>query len=105
MTYNDLVNSFRANPREVPTAPIGGRNLKWFYVYEHQNEVYISSAREHENSCRVSADRKLRPAEYSVMQELYQRRIKGEHVSQEATEQSVNQSYWFGIFKEVSPSP
>lgn len=102
MTYSDLVNSFRANPREVPTAPISGSTPKWFYVYEHRNTVYISSGREHPNACRVSPDRRLNPAEFPVMLSLYQRRKKGEPVSQEAKKQSINQSYWFGIFKEAS---
>jgi len=102
MTYNDLVNSFRANPREVATAPVNGSTPKWFYVYEHQNAVYIASGREHPNACRVSPDRRLKPAEFPVMLALFQRRKRGEKVSREAKEQSINQSYWFGIFMEAS---
>ncbi len=99
--YNNLVHSFRADPREIPTAPINGSIPKWFYVYEHQDEVYISSGKEHPNACRVNPARKLSPEEFPVMLDLYQRRISGEHVSREAAKQSMNQSYWFGIMKEL----
>ena len=102
MTYNDLVGSFRANPREVSTAPINGSMPKWFYVYEQRNAVYISSGREHENACHINADRRLNPAEFPDMLGLFQRREKGEPVSQEAKARSINQSYWFGVFKELS---
>ena len=94
MTYNDLVNEFRANPREVSTAPINGSVPKWFFVYEMNNEVFIASGRNHANACRVNPDRRLKPSEYDIMLELYQRRKKGEPVSQEAGRQSINHSYW-----------
>ena len=99
MMYRDLVNSFCANPREIPTAPINGGTPKWFYVYERQGTIYISSGREHSNVCHVNPDRRLKPSEFSTMLDIYQRRKQGEPVSQEAKKQSINQSYWFGIFK------
>ena len=102
ITYNDLVNEFRTNPREISTAPINGRAPKWFSVYELQYEVYVAPGRNHPNACRVSSDRRLKPSELPVMMEIYQRRKKGEPVSQEARDKSINQSYWFGIFKELS---
>lgn len=102
MTYNDLVNEFRADPREVSTAPINGSAPKWFSVYELQNEVYVASGRDHRDACSVHPDRRLKPSEFPAMLELYHRRKKGEPVSQEAGRKSINQSYWFGIFKELS---
>ena len=101
MTYSDLVNIFRADPREIPTAPKIRNTPKWFYVYERQGAIYISSGREHSNACRVSHDRRLDPSEFSVMLDIYRRRETGAPVSQEATENSVYQSYWFGIFKDM----
>ena len=100
-TYNDLVENFRNKPREISTAPINGSEPKWFYVYVDQNEIFIASGREHTNICSVNPDRRLKPAEFLIMLELYQRRKKGEQVSQEAKRQSINQSYWFGIFKDI----
>ena len=105
ITYRDLVNSFRVNPREIPTAPINGNNPKWFYVYEQQDTIYIASGREHPNACRINPDRRLKSSECSAMLDIYHRREKGEPVSQEATKQSINQSYWFGIFKEIEVQP
>lgn len=100
MTYMDLVNSFRASPREIPTAPINGSAPKWFYVYVQQNKVFASSGRDHTNACHINPDRGLDSTEFSSMLDLYQRRKAGAHVSQEA-KQSLNQSYWFGVFKAV----
>ena len=101
MTYNDLVNEFHVNPREVSTTPINGSTPKWFFVYERQNEVYIASGHDQPVVCSVYPDRRLKPSEFPVMLELFKRREKGEPVSQEAGRQSINQSYWFGIFKEL----
>ena len=101
MTYRDLVNSFRANPREIPTAPINGSSPKWFYVYERQDTIYISSGRGHSNTSRVSHDRRLNPSEFSAMLDIFRHRKTGTPVSKEAKDRSVNQSYWFGIFKEA----
>ncbi len=74
ISYNDIVNSFRTNPREIPTAPINGSAPKWFCVYVDQDVVCITSGREHTNACHVNPDRSLNPAEFSGMLELYQRR-------------------------------
>lgn len=105
ITYRDLVNSYRANPREIPTAPINGNDSKWFYVYEQRDTIYIASGREHTNVCCVNPDRRLKPSEFSAMLDIYYRRKKGEPVSKEATQQSINQSYWFGIFNAMEVQP
>ena len=101
MTYMDLVNSFRANPREIPTAPINGSAPKWFYVYENQGSVFVSSGRDHVYACHVNPDRRLNRAEFSDMLNIYLRRKAGAAVSQEAKARSINQSYWFGVFKAM----
>ena len=102
MEFNDIINEFRCNPRDVSTAPIKNTISKWFYVYVQRNDVYIASGRSHTNICSISTDRRLKPSELQVMLDLYKRRKDGIPVSKEATKQSVNQSYWFGIFKEMS---
>lgn len=102
MTYAELAASFRTSPREVPTAPINGKAPKWFYVYERRGEIFVASGREHPDVCNICPERKLQRGEFSVMLELYLRRKRGEPVSREASRQSINQSYWFGIFKEMS---
>ena len=101
MTYNDLVNSFRANPREIPTSPVTRAAPKWFHVYEKGGQVYVSSGREHANVSRVFPDRRLREDEFDMMLELFRRREKGAPVSAEA-QASINSSYWFGIFKDLT---
>lgn len=102
MLYADIAASFRAFPRDVPTAPINGNTPKWFYAYESQGEVYVSSGRKNSNACHIHPDRKLPASEFPVMLSLYLRRKAGEPVSREASRQSTNQSYWYGIFHEMS---
>ena len=101
MTYHDLVESYRTLPREVPTAPITICKPSWFYVYEKNDHVYISSGRTHDKNCKISHDRVLQEKEFPVMLELYQKRKKEIPVSAEALEVSINSSYWFGIFKDL----
>lgn len=101
MTYADLVREFRANPREIPTDPLIKKTPLWFYVYANHGAVYVASGREHPNASRISYDRRLPEKEISFMLELYQRRKRKEQVSLEA-QRSKHQSYWFGIFKELS---
>ena len=102
MTYHDLVDNYRVNPREISTAPINGATPKWFAVYVRNDELYAASGREHSNACHISPDRRLKAAELPIMQELFTRRKKGEPVAQEAKAQSINQSYWYGIFKDLN---
>ena len=65
MTYMNLVNSFRASPREIPTVPITRIAPKWFYVYVQQDTILASSGRNHANACNMTPDRRLDPAEFS----------------------------------------
>ena len=101
MNYQDLVNEFAQRPREVSTAPVNGAPPRWFYAYGEGGSVYVASGREHANACRIRGERRLKSEEWEAMLSLYNRRKKGEHVSREAAEASVNQSYWFGIFREM----
>ena len=101
-TYSDIAAAFRGEPRDVSTAPVQKNTVpKWFYVYECRNTVFVSSGRAHDNSCSIASDRRLKPEEFDIMLDIYHRRQHGENVSKEATDASVNQSYWFGIFKEL----
>lgn len=102
MTYSELAAFFGTNPREIPTAPINGSTPKWFYAYEKDGAVYVSSGRTHANACRISPDRRLKESELQDMLELYHRRERGEPVAQEAKKRTVNQAYWYGIFRELS---
>ena len=102
MTYHDLVNDYRVNPREIPTAPINGSEPKWFSVYVRQNELFVASGKTHADVCHLNPDRRLNRKEFDTMLDLFSRRERGEPVAQEAKAYTINQSYWYGIFKEAS---
>ena len=101
MTYSELAAAFRGGPREIPTAPVNGSIPRWFRVYERRGEVWVASGQEHPNACRISPDRRLKPGELPVMLELYRRRKQGEPVAREAKRQTINQSYWYGVFRAL----
>lgn len=31
--YNNLINEFKFNPRDIHTVPLKSKSHKWFYVY------------------------------------------------------------------------
>ena len=42
MSYQDLVNSFYNNPRDVHTVPLSGEPI-WFYVAVRNGVLYVES--------------------------------------------------------------
>lgn len=100
MLYQDLVESYSKEPRDVHTIPLN-REPIWFFTYVEKGFVYVRSSYIHSRSSRMKAPRKLNPAEFKIMFELYVRRKNGERVSDDATRSSQNQVYWFGIFRNM----
>lgn len=107
--WSDVVNAYVNNARDVKTDPKPHKvpnyttNPKglWFYVYAEKGNIYIENARNHSNSSRISGRRKLENEKFDAMLSLYERRKKGEAVSQEATDTTRNQVYWYGIFADM----
>ena len=100
MLYQDLVESYSKEPRDVHTIPLN-REPIWFFTYVEKGFVYVRSSYIHSRSSRMKAPRKLNPAEFKIMFELYVRRKNGERVSDDATRSSQNQVYWIGIFRNM----
>lgn len=71
-------------------------------INEKNGNVYVSSGKDHTNISKIPNDRILLEREFPIMLDLYHRRQHGESISAESTAASINQSYWFGIFKELS---
>ena len=100
ITWNDLVTSYRANPRDIKTVPKKGSG-RWFYVYVVKENIYIESARSHSVSSNITVRRTLESHKVGEMLSLYLRRKNGDSVSQEATATTQNQVYWYGIFADM----
>lgn len=100
MLYQDLVESYSKEPRDVHTIPLN-REPIWFFTYVEKGFVYVRTSCIHSRSSRMKAPRKLNPAECKTMFELYVRRKNGERVSGDATRSSQNQVYWYGIFRDM----
>ncbi len=99
--WNQIVNEFAENPRDVQTKPKGNRMPLWFYVSCKNGNVQISSGRTHDNKSNIRALRTLKKEEIEDIFTLYLRRKNDENVSFEATQTSQNQVYWYGIFAEL----
>lgn len=102
MMYQQLVKSFQTRPRDVHTVPIlQDREPVWFYTYIYNGLVCVESGRFHDARSHISGRRVLNQDEYDTMLALYHRREKGEAVSQEASQATQNQVYWYGIFADM----
>lgn len=101
--WEQIVDSYTKNPRDVKTIPLTNRTPVWFFVYVENGTVYIDRAKRHIPSSEITAPRKLamRANECDIMFDLYQRRKHGDSVSKEAQKVSVNQVYWYGIFADL----
>ncbi len=101
LTYKDLLNEFRQNPRDVITIHMNGSSGKWFYVFEDNDFLYVDCAISKKPSSLISTPRKLNENEFDDILSLYQLRKKGAAVSAEASRITNNQVYWYGIFSEL----
>lgn len=95
--YQQLVVSFSENPRDIATT-----SGLWFYVHTENGKLYVESGRSHvEKKSKITTPRKLKEDEFSEILSIYHRRQIREKVSKEASNATVNQSYWFGIFADM----
>jgi len=100
-TYRDLVYSFGANPRDVHTVPLDGREPIWFYTYAEDGVLYVEAGRDHFPKSTISGRHKINPSEFELMLDIYRRRKQGKAVSQEASMATMCQVYWYGIFSDL----
>jgi len=101
LTYNDLLNSFRAEPRDIETHPMNASMPKWFYVFVQNGDIYVSNSRKQRPSTSIAVPRKLMREEFEMMYDLHRRRERGDSIAQIAQSYSQNSSYWFGILYAI----
>lgn len=101
MTWQIIYESFYNNPRDVRTNPVTKKPSLWFYVYSENGNVYIDNARYHDNSSQLTHRRMLDKNNFAQMLDLNDRRNQGFAISKEAIAVTVNQVYWYGIFRDL----
>lgn len=101
ISYQDLVNRYINNPRDIQTKPIINRMGKWFYVYVENDKIIVDAAREHDPKCTISKPRVLFEKELDEIYKLYVQRKQGDSVSNKAMSATRNQVYWYGIFSDM----
>ncbi len=101
MTYKEIANEFMANPRDVHTVPLSNRTPLWFHVYVEDGIIYVAPAKEKKPSSSMKNPIPVKEKEFEDMLDLYHRRLAGERVSKEASNTSMTQVYWYGIFNEL----
>ena len=100
--YDQVVQSFQEKPRDVHTIPLNAHKTPlWFHVFAKDGILYVTSAKSHLPSSNISGHRSLPPEQFETMLDIYHRRQKGERVSQEATEATRCQVYWYGVFADM----
>jgi len=100
-TYNQLLEDFSENPRDICTVPLTNKEPVWFYVFTKNGALFVDKAKFHNNSSSIVKSRELKETECSAMLDIYHRRQKGEAVSRVAAEITRNQVYWYGVFSEL----
>lgn len=98
--YQDLVESYSQEPRDVPTNPLR-KESRWFFAYTEKVYIFVKSSSLKTPSCKIQIPRRLNPSEFDTMLDFYVRRNKGEPVSQDAAKATQNQVYWYGIFRDM----
>lgn len=101
ISYLELVNQFINNPRDIITKPITGKDGKWFYTYVENGKIIVYEAKEHTPKCSIKKPRVLCKNELEDIYELYLQRKQGKSVSKQATNVTMNQVYWYGIFSDI----
>jgi hypothetical protein len=101
LAYNDLVKSFRENPRDIETHPTNAALPKWYFVSVRNGDVYVSNSKIKRPSTSISVPRKLMREEFDTMYDLHRRRERGDSVAQMAQSYTQNSSYWFGVLFAV----
>ncbi len=101
MQYSDLAMHFEKFPRNVHTVPTDGRTPRWFWVCGERGKIYVSSGTTSNLNSNIQGRRLLNEDELETMLTLYQRRKRGESVSEAASRATQNQVYWYGIFADL----
>lgn len=95
--WQTIISDLKNNPRDLHTVPKSNAKPRWFYAYTDGDKIYVTNAKEHTPSSKISTPRKLKFSTFEKVYPIHLRREKGESVSQEATATTVNSVYWYSI--------
>ena len=86
---------------DIHTIPLNNKKPLWFSLYYENDTVYVDSAKNNSPKSAIKSPMPLNKNEFDAMLDIYNRRLKGEKVSKEATKTTRMQVYWYGIFEEL----
>lgn len=99
--WNEIIKEFTTNPRDIHTIPMTKKEPIWFYIFVENGRLYVEGGKEHMPKSTAKR-REIKESELECMLEIYHRKLKGENVSNDATKNSRESSYWYGIFAEMN---
>lgn len=99
--WDKIISEVKEQPRDFHTVPKTNKNPLWFHATSDGTYIYITDAKNHDNSSRITGARSLSYVEFLRIYPLYLKRCRGEAVSIEAAKATKNQVYWYGIFNEI----
>jgi hypothetical protein len=94
-----IIDDILKNPRDLQTTPIINRGGVWFSVTTDGKTISVDNAKTEKPSSRIGPTREICKDEFIKMHPIYLRRKRGEKVSKEATNTTINQVYIYSIFK------
>ena len=95
-----MINKLTEEKQEFHTVPKTNKKPVWFEAESDGKDIFVNSAKSNEPSSKISSTRKLKYNNFIEVYPLYIKRENGEKVSQEVTNKTVNQVYYFSLIKQ-----
>lgn len=100
--WNTILSKLMKGTKEFPTTPKTNKKPVWFLAKTDGKNIFVDAAKHSQPPCKLTMERRLTYDEFKKIYPIYIKREKGENVSEEATNASRNQVYWFSLIKHLS---
>lgn len=100
--WNAILSKLMDGSKEFPTTPKINRKPVWFSAKTDGKNIFVDAAKNNQPQCNLTMERRLTYDEFKKIYPIYIEREKGENVSEEASNASMNQVYWFSLIKHLS---
>ncbi|MBN9647595.1 hypothetical protein J0L31_11385 [Terrisporobacter glycolicus] len=99
--WNKIIDALSKSEKEFPTIPKTKKEPVWFLANTDGDKIYINEAVENSPSSTLKCKRTLTYEKFKEIYPIYLRREKGEKVSNEATNITRNQVYYYSLIKHL----
>lgn len=97
--WKTIMNRLGQERREFHTVPLLNKAHVWFSATVDEERIVITEATENKPSSSLTIPRYLKYKTFEKVYPIYLRREKGEKVSKEVTEITVNSVYYYSLIR------